>query len=180
MLNLHRLDAIECHTALEVELLAALVRERKLRLTGTKPFPHSLVPPDPSQSQAPTHPDDVIASHASVQQIQKAVCRHWRIGLNEIIAERRQATICLARHVAVILCQTLTPRSYPQLGRFKRDHTTMLNTVRKCFGLFELAAERVPRNRWWWVERPQKTVPKPVDRARLPRAALPAAHQVVA
>ena len=41
MLQIHRLDCVQCTTALEVELLAALVRERQLRLMGVQKPPRS-------------------------------------------------------------------------------------------------------------------------------------------
>lgn len=130
MLQLHRLDVIQCKTALEVELLAALIRERRvhreLMRAAKKPASFTFV------VDAPSDPD-IIARQANVTQIQEAVGQHFDVTANDIRSQRRQVYLCKARHVAVILCHILTLHSYPQMGRLfgDRDHTTIMSAVRK-------------------------------------------------
>jgi hypothetical protein len=135
MLNLHRLDTIRCTTALEVELLAALVRERRLRhMTAAKrPTRLRFLPPGDSSLAA----EQTAACTASVKQIQQAVSRRFAIPVNEIKSDRRGKATVAARHAAVLLCYILTPCSYPELGRLfgDRDHTTILHAVNKLHWL---------------------------------------------
>ena len=130
----HRLDAIHCTTALEVELLAALVRERKLRLMGlpkpeTKPDLLFIPEVDPH--------NPIIAGAAGIRQIQHAVGRRFDVPLGDMCSRRRRQRTVTARHVALLLCYTLTAHSHPEIGRMfgGRDHTTSLHAVRKLHWL---------------------------------------------
>jgi hypothetical protein len=181
---LHRLDAIHCTTALEVELLAALVRERRLRLQGatkisaapvfvveTKPDPPFVPPPPPPP--APPDPADLIpAKVASIWQIQCAVSRRFGFTVHDLKAARRATPICLARHVAVLLCHALTLYSYPHLGRyFDRDHSTLLHSVDKYRWLEDELRDELSVDDplgLWSKRAHEKTVPKPVDSIKTP------------
>jgi hypothetical protein len=73
-------------------------------------------------------------SHRTIQveDIIKAVGRHYGIARNEILSVRRDKDVVLPRQVAVYLCKQLTSRSLPEIGRrMGRDHTTILYSVRR-------------------------------------------------
>lgn len=73
----------------------------------------------------------------TVQEIQRAVCRYYRISRADMLSERRTVNIVRPRQVAMYLSKKLTLRSLPYIGlRFGgRDHTTVLHSVRKIAGL---------------------------------------------
>jgi DnaA-like protein len=126
MLDYARLGAIECHTALEVELLAALVHERRLRQRLEQP-PQKPIP------QVIPEEDMIRAGVATVRQIQDAVAKAFCLTTAELRANRRHHRPVMARHLAVMLCHALTLHSYPELGRMfgDKDHSTMINSVRR-------------------------------------------------
>lgn len=64
-----------------------------------------------------------------VQRIQHVVCHRYHVNFNELISQRRHASIVRARHIAYWLCRELSKRSLPEIGRLfgKRDHTTILH-----------------------------------------------------
>ena len=147
MFDLGKIDKIECHTALEVELLAALVYERRLRSRAERPP----APPKPQPERKRLtflpppreHDFGIAACDASAKEIQAATAKQFKLTVNDLLSQRRNHYLCLARHAAVVLCHALTLQSYPQLGRvFHRDHTTMLNSADKFSGIrLELEAE---------------------------------------
>lgn len=69
----------------------------------------------------------------SIDLIQRIVARKFGLTRNDIISQRRTANIVLPRQVAMYLCKTLTPRSFPEIGRRfgGRDHTTAIHSVNK-------------------------------------------------
>lgn len=86
------------------------------------------------------HPAD---QKIRVRTVQDAVCEHYKIGLIDLISERRAKTLVLPRHVAMYLAKNLTMRSLPEIGRLfgGRDHTTVLHAVRKIDGIVSSDAE---------------------------------------
>lgn len=70
---------------------------------------------------------------ASVERIQRVVCRRFNISLIDMKSDRRTANVVNPRQVAMYLCKELTLRSLPELGRRfgNRDHTTVLHGIRK-------------------------------------------------
>lgn len=68
-----------------------------------------------------------------VEDIQRAVARHFGISRLDMISRRRSSEIVRPRHVAAWFAREYTPRSYPEIGRLfgGRDHTSMLHAVRR-------------------------------------------------
>jgi chromosomal replication initiator protein len=65
--------------------------------------------------------------------IQRAVCNHFGVTPEQLIAKDRHKSIAFARHMAMHLCRSILGLSYPELGRAFgwRDHTTVMNGCRK-------------------------------------------------
>lgn len=69
-----------------------------------------------------------------IDYIQRAVAERFGITVDELLAKGRRKTVAEARHIACYLCRTLPtpPPSYPDLGRrFRRDHTTVMGSVKR-------------------------------------------------
>jgi chromosomal replication initiator protein len=74
-----------------------------------------------------------------IEEIQKVVASHYNVSKHDLLSARRTRAIVRPRQIAMYLAKTMTPRSFPEIGkRFGgRDHTTVLHAVRK---VEELAA----------------------------------------
>ena len=74
-----------------------------------------------------------------IEDIQKVVATHYNVSKHDLLSARRTRAIVRPRQIAMYLAKTMTPRSFPEIGkRFGgRDHTTVLHAVRK---VEELAA----------------------------------------
>jgi chromosomal replication initiator protein len=74
-----------------------------------------------------------------IEDIQKVVAGHYNVSKHDLLSARRTRAIVRPRQIAMYLAKTMTPRSFPEIGkRFGgRDHTTVLHAVRK---VEELAA----------------------------------------
>ncbi|WP_328591735.1 chromosomal replication initiator protein DnaA [Pararhizobium mangrovi] len=72
-----------------------------------------------------------------IEDIQRVVSRHYNVSRQELTSNRRTRVIVKPRQIAMYLSKTLTPRSFPEIGRRfgGRDHTTVLHAVRKIEGL---------------------------------------------
>jgi hypothetical protein len=68
-----------------------------------------------------------------IVDIQKAVCRKFKVSRLDMISERRTKDIVLPRHVAMYLARKMTLHSIPEIGRRfgGRDHTTVLFAIAK-------------------------------------------------
>lgn len=68
-----------------------------------------------------------------IEDIQRIVARHYNVSRQELVSNRRTRVIVKPRQIAMYLSKTLTPRSFPEIGRRfgGRDHTTVLHAVRK-------------------------------------------------
>ena len=68
----------------------------------------------------------------TIDEIQRAVCAHYRLDKAEMASKRRVRAIARPRQVAMYLAKELTPRSYPEIGRRfgGRDHSTVIHAVR--------------------------------------------------
>nr|WP_245512335.1 chromosomal replication initiator protein DnaA [Rhizobium leguminosarum] len=68
-----------------------------------------------------------------IEDIQIIVARHYNVSRQELVSNRRTRVIVKPRQIAMYLSKTLTPRSFPEIGRRfgGRDHTTVLHAVRK-------------------------------------------------
>ena len=75
-----------------------------------------------------------------IEDIQKIVAGHYNVSKHDLLSARRTRAIVRPRQIAMYLAKTMTPRSFPEIGkRFGgRDHTTVLHAVRK---VEELAAD---------------------------------------
>lgn len=102
------------------------------------PAPGPLVEPSPDLALTPLIPkwwsvegsDPIVPAISYIQQV---VARHYEMTRTQLLADRRFKPIVRARHVAMYLAKTMTPRSLPEIGRRfgGRDHTTVIHAVRK-------------------------------------------------
>ena len=146
MLLDQHLDVIDCSTALEVKLLAALIRERRARqlveaklsaVTRRNMQPASIpVASEPVERDGPApgfinrRLAELPARSVNITQIQKAVCQHWRVSLGEIKSDIRGGRVLAARQVAYLLARVLTRHTFPMIGRMfgGKDHSTVIHT----------------------------------------------------
>lgn len=90
-------------------------------------------------------PDD--AAPPKIERIQRAVARRYEISVMDLVSQRRTVRVAFPRQIAMYLAKTMTPRSFPEIGRRfgNRDHTTVIHAVRKIEGKIKtdpaLAAE---------------------------------------
>ena len=68
----------------------------------------------------------------SIDDIQRAVCAHYKLDRMEMSSKRRAREVARPRQIAMYLAKTLTPRSYPEIGRKfgGRDHSTVIHAIR--------------------------------------------------
>ncbi|HEX2147005.1 MAG TPA: chromosomal replication initiator protein DnaA [Pseudorhizobium sp.] len=73
------------------------------------------------------------AKRVRIEDIQRIVARHYNVSRQELVSNRRTRVVVKPRQIAMYLSKTLTPRSFPEIGRRfgGRDHTTVLHAVRK-------------------------------------------------
>ena len=73
------------------------------------------------------------ARRVRIEDIQRIVARHYNVSRQELVSNRRTRVIVKPRQIAMYLAKTMTPRSFPEIGRRfgGRDHTTVLHAVRK-------------------------------------------------
>ncbi|MDB5584288.1 MAG: dnaA [Bradyrhizobium sp.] len=76
-------------------------------------------------------PGYYLAPHVSIEAIQIAVAEWFKIGLIEMVSDRRGWRVSHPRQLAIFLARDLTAYSYPNIGRFfgRRDHTTVMHAV---------------------------------------------------
>jgi chromosomal replication initiator protein len=70
---------------------------------------------------------------ASIQSIQDAVCRHFRVTHLDLCSRRQGRAVSRPRHVAMWLARHATAASLPEIGRAfgDRDHTTVMAALRR-------------------------------------------------
>ena len=71
-----------------------------------------------------------------IEDIQKAVARHYDVSIEDLAAKTRQKKVVSARQIAMFLCRDMTGASLKDIGMIfgKRDHTTVIHacqTVKK-------------------------------------------------
>jgi chromosomal replication initiator protein len=113
------------------ELEGALIRlAAKASLTG-RPINIEFVTAEMAVV-SPRHPDVM-----SVEDIQRAVCSHFRLSNSELLSKDRHKSVAFARQVAMYLCRQRLKCSFPELGRAfgNRDHTTVMSAVRRVEAL---------------------------------------------
>jgi chromosomal replication initiator protein len=78
-----------------------------------------------------------------VEEIQQRVSTAFGISRAELVGSTRAATPLRARQVAIYLTRELTDLSLPQIGRLYggRDHSTVLNSIRRVEARFDEDAE---------------------------------------
>ncbi len=78
-------------------------------------------------------------TETGIDDIQRAVCHHFKLTERELCSKDRHKSIAFARHVAMYLCKQRLKASFPELGRAfgNRDHTTVMSAVRKVEALRE-------------------------------------------
>lgn len=69
----------------------------------------------------------------TVEDVQRAVCDHYRIKMAQLTGKDRHREVALPRQVAMYLARTHLGTSFPQIGaRFNgKDHTTVMSSVKK-------------------------------------------------
>jgi chromosomal replication initiator protein len=85
---------------------------------------------------------DLLTIHSrqvSLDRIQQAVSRYYKIKTSDLTGKRRLQSITRPRQLAMFIAKTLTSRSLPEIGRAfgGRDHTTVLHACQKIGGLLE-------------------------------------------
>jgi len=140
---------IDCKSAEEVKAMAHLVKARReadvrLRIKEIIKFDYlpqistailvreaypEKYPPKLSQF---TNVSVGVADPVKIARIKKAVCEHFKISHEELLATRRTFNTIVPKHIAIALSKKLTLLSYPAIGRlFNRDHSSILHTWRK-------------------------------------------------
>jgi chromosomal replication initiator protein len=85
----------------------------------------------------------------SVEEIQQRVAEGFGISRAELVGSSRAATPLRARQVAIFLTRDLTDLSLPQIGHLYggRDHTTVLNSLRRVEARLDEDADLVEKIR---------------------------------
>ena len=68
----------------------------------------------------------------TVEEIQKALCKHFNVNLGDLKSKRRSKNITLPRHIAMYLCRKHTSDPHALIG-FKfggRDHSTVVHATK--------------------------------------------------
>ncbi len=104
--------------------------------TGSAPPPrlkYWFTPPEPIEEEPP--PSAVIP----ISAILSAVCTHYRMPLNDLIAKRRDQPRTRARWVAIWLARHMTTLSFVKIGRNLggMDHSSVLNALRRMPAVLE-------------------------------------------
>ena len=91
----------------------------------------------------------------TVVQVQRAVCKHYKITLAEMLSPSRARRLAHPRQVAIaICCRRLRPLGYsfPMIARlFRRDHTTCMYAAKK-FG-YQTDPHMAERSRFYMLAR---------------------------
>ncbi|MEF2146541.1 MAG: DnaA/Hda family protein [Desulfovibrionaceae bacterium] len=77
--------------------------------------------------------EEKTADALQAENVISLVAEHFSVSAKEIRGSKRHAHIAQARQIAMYLCKTLLPVSYPALGRTfgGKDHSTVLYSVKK-------------------------------------------------
>lgn len=69
----------------------------------------------------------------TVDDVQRAVCEHYRIKIPQLIGKDRHREVALPRQVAMFLARVHLGTSFPQIGaKFDgKDHTTVMSAVKR-------------------------------------------------
>jgi len=126
------------------------------------------------------YPTVIITEDMSVRpridEIKRAVCRHYKISITDINSGRRDCLVITPRHLAQALTHHLTLLSMPTIARLfgGRDHTTILHACRKMEPIIRATAEKLGSGAslGQWVreaaEQAEKVKPQPRIRRQKP------------
>jgi chromosomal replication initiator protein len=69
----------------------------------------------------------------SIENIQKEVCKYFKIKISDIRSKKRIKSFSEPRQIAMYLCRKISRDSYPEIGkRFGgKDHSTVIHAVKK-------------------------------------------------
>lgn len=69
----------------------------------------------------------------SIENIQKAVARYFKIKLSDLKSQRRLKALTGPRQIAMYLCKKINKASYPEIGKKfgGKDHSTVIHAVKK-------------------------------------------------
>ncbi|MDR3144325.1 MAG: chromosomal replication initiator protein DnaA [Puniceicoccales bacterium] len=86
----------------------------------------------------------------TIESIQRHVCSHFRLPLEDIIGKKRPANIAFPRQIAMYLCRLMTSRSLAEIGACfgGRDHGTVIHACKTVENVVEhdLALKRTTEN----------------------------------
>jgi chromosomal replication initiator protein len=118
--NVRELEGMLLRLAVKAELL-----NRSIDIEFAKETLRSALPPSESVT--------------TVEDIQRAVCDYFGIRLIQLKSHRRHRSVTHPRMIAMYICRQRLGTSYTELGwRFGgKDHTTIINAVRKISSLVE-------------------------------------------
>lgn len=124
--NVRELEGLLIRLAVKAELLG-----RPIDLEMARESTHSLLAE--------------VETATTVEDIQKVVCNYFGIRLSDIKGKRKHRAVSFPRMVAMYVARQRLGTSFPELGnRFGgKDHTTVINAVRKIGQLLEEDDERV-------------------------------------
>lgn len=73
----------------------------------------------------------------TADRVCRAVCHHFKIGMNDLKSERRATSLVRARWVAMHIIKDNFGYSYPKIGRIfgGRDHTTVMHGIERIGAL---------------------------------------------
>jgi len=97
----------------------------------------------PPREWAPRPLDQVNPDYPEVVRIQQIVAKHFAVDIYDLLKPGKEGRgsnrVASARRVAIYFCWKQTGQSYPFLGRCfgRRDHTTIMYSVRRCEQLIE-------------------------------------------
>ncbi len=75
----------------------------------------------------------------SMENIQRAVCREFGLGIAQLKSKNNSRAVAYPRQIAMYIAKQLTPASLPQIGREfgGKHHTTVLHSIKKIAELRE-------------------------------------------
>ncbi len=103
------------------------------RLHATWQYMRTPITVDVAQTMIRDLVNAVEQRRIKIEDILRAVTRHFGISRGEILSERRHRSVVRPRQIGMYLAKQLTERSLPEIGRRfgGRDHTTVLHAIRK-------------------------------------------------
>jgi len=83
-----------------------------------------------------------VSRSVSIQSIQEAVAKHYKIKVEDILSKKRKANFVLPRQIAMSLSKLLTTKSLPEIGKkFGKNHATVIHSIKKVAELKQIDFE---------------------------------------